>query len=100
MASEKSKKARMTIYSILENDLKKTVLCLNKFQRILTRLRFEGKQNTGKNIIQLTDLVGYFRDTVVPHMKHEEKIFFSLFTRPHSPIGALDMPVDRRARGF
>ena len=73
-----------SIFSILEKDHKKTFRHLNRFYEILKNLRFEGKQNLGKNIRETRKLVSFFKREIEAHMREEEKILFP-FLQTHVP---------------
>ena len=51
---------------------------------MLTRLRFEGKQQLGKNLRETGELLGFFQKEVQDHMRLEEKVLFP-FLRAHIP---------------
>ena len=73
-----------SIFAILEKDHKKTFRNLNRFYEVLKNLRFEGKQNLGKNVSEIREFVAYFKREIETHMKEEEKFLFP-FLRTHVP---------------
>ena len=73
-----------SIFAILERDHKKTFQNLNRFYEVLKNLRFEGKQNLGKNISEIQEFVSYFKREIEAHMREEEKILFP-FLETHVP---------------
>ena len=72
------------IFTILEKDHKKTLQNLNRFYEVLKNLRFEGKQDLGKNISEIREFVSYFKREIGAHMREEEKILFP-FLQTHVP---------------
>ncbi len=74
LVAERSKSK--SIFTILEKDHKKTFQNLDLFYEVLRKLRFEGKQNLGKNLKEIRGLVAYFKRELNGHMKEEEKTLF------------------------
>ena len=47
----------------------------DRFLEAITRLRYEGKVAFGKNMNEVGDLLDYFTEKIIPHMKVEDIIF-------------------------
>ena len=73
-----------SIFALLEKDHKATFQNLDRFYEALKNLRFEGKQNLGKNISEIREFVSYFKREIKTHMREEEKILFP-FLQTHVP---------------
>ncbi len=73
-----------SIFGLLEKDHKKTFQNLDLFYEVLRKLRFEGKQNLGKNLKEIRRLVVYFKRELNGHMKKEERTLFP-FLQTHIP---------------
>ena len=73
-----------SVYDLLEKDHKTTFQKLNQFYEVLKKLRYEGKMNLGKNIVEINQLVAYFKRELDGHMRDEEKILFP-FLQTHIP---------------
>ncbi|MBI4372939.1 MAG: hemerythrin domain-containing protein [Candidatus Omnitrophica bacterium] len=56
----------------------------DRFQEILTHLRYEGKACIGKNLKEVRETLKFFNSEVIQHMKFEEETLFP-FLEVHIP---------------
>ena len=63
MAKNKSR-----IYEVLEKDSESVSLKLNRFYEVLRKLRYEGKQNLGRNLDEARQMLKFFKGHLEEHM--------------------------------
>lgn len=72
------------IVEVLEKDSEFVSLKLNRFYEVLRKLRYEGKQNLGRNLDEAGQMLKFFKEHLEEHMREEEKIIFP-FLETHIP---------------
>ncbi|MBI2095992.1 MAG: hemerythrin domain-containing protein [Candidatus Omnitrophica bacterium] len=70
------KKNPSRIDEILERDSEFVSLKLDRFYEVLRKLRYEGKQNLGRNLDEAGQMLKFFKGHLAEHMREEEKIIF------------------------
>ena len=80
----KKKITSRIVSEVLEGDAEETLKRLESFQKNVTHLRYEGKASFGKNLKRVCEMLEFFNDELIQHLKHEEEIIFP-FLETHVP---------------
>lgn len=72
------------ILDFIEEDDAEALQRADRFEQVLTNLRYEGKPSFGKNLRQAHELLDFFNKELIEHVTQEEEVVFP-FLKSHLP---------------